>query len=377
MKRFSLIVRGVFGFVIFVLVLEFCARVDDALSYGAAFWPPYNREILEMRDSIGKRGRPGARYQKWQLNSLGYRGPELRSGTTRIACFGASETFGLYEAEGQEYPRQLERQLNARFGGNMFQVVNVAYVGETVATATLRVPEIVDQIHPAYAILYPSAAAYIWLPWVREGPAPAPATSALPDTTPPPVRFEWRIRERFRNLLKQALPAIVQTKLRQREINAAVGNYSVMDSVPQENVLRFRRDMSRLVATLRAAGVEPVLVTHATAFGKALSESDRDLLVAWRKFYPMLKEGGFLDMEKRMNDAIRDLARQEHVVLVDAASEIPPGRENFADFSHFTTPGAAIMASRLADGLQPMIDAQLRQDSSNLPQRPAAPSARN
>jgi lysophospholipase L1-like esterase len=375
MKRFSLIIRGMLGLVIFVFVLEFCARVDDALSYGAAFWPPYNRQALEMRDRIGKRGRPGARYQKWQLNSLGYRGPELRSGTTRIACFGASETFGLYEAAGQEYPRQLERQLNTRVGGNMFQVVNVAYVGETVATATLRVPEIVDQIHPAYAILYPSAAAYIWLPWVREGPAPA--TSVAPEIAPPLVRFEWRIRERFRNLLKQVLPAIVQTKLRQREINAAVAGYSVMHRVPEENVLRFRRDLSRLVASLRAAGVEPVLVTHATAFGKSISESDRDLLVAWRKFYPMLMEEGFLDMEQRMNDAMRELARQEHVVLVDAAREVPPGRENFADFSHFTTPGAAIMASRLADGLQPMIDSQLRQGSSNLPQRPAASSARN
>ncbi len=375
MKRLSLIVRGVLGLVIFALVLEFCARVDDALSYGAAFWPPYNREILETRDSIGKRGRPGARFQKWKLNSLGFRGPELRSGSLRIACFGASETFGLYEAEGQEFPRQLERELNTRAGRNSFQVVNVAYVGETVATATLRVPEIVEQVHPSYAILYPSAAAYIWLPWVREGPALA--ASAATQAEPIPARFEWRIRERIRNLLKQALPSFIQTGLRQREIQAALAGYSVMDRVPEENVLRFRKDVSQLVVVLRAAGVEPVLVTHATAFGKTLSESDRDLLIAWRKFYPMLKEEGFLDMEQRMNDAIRDLAGQEHVLLVDAASEIPPGRGHFADFSHFTTPGAAVMASRLADGLQSVIDSQVRRGSADPPPRPAASSDRN
>jgi lysophospholipase L1-like esterase len=375
MKHFSMIVRSVLGIVIFVLVLEFCARVDDALSYGAAFWPPYSRANLEMRDSIGPRGRPGARFQKWRLNSLGYRSPELRTGTTRIVCFGASETFGLYEAEGQEYPRQLERQLNTRVGRDIFQVVNVAFAGETVATSVLRVPEVVEHIHPSYAILYPAPAEYIWLPWVREGVAPA--VSAPPEAATTSARFEWRVQERIRNLLKQALPTSVQTRLRQREIEAAQAQYPVMERVPEENVLRFRRDVSRLVEALRSAGVEPVLVTHATAFGKTLSQGDRDFLVAWRKFYPMLKEEGFLDMEQRMNDAIRDLAKQERILFVDAASEIPPGRQNFADFSHFTTPGASVMASYLADGLQPVIDSRLRHGNSSLPQRPAASLDRN
>jgi hypothetical protein len=78
-----------------------------------------------------------------------------------------------------------------------------------------------------------------------------------------------------------------------------------------------------------------------------------------------------------MNDAIRDLAKQERILFVDAASEIPPGRQNFADFSHFTTPGASVMASYLADGLQPVIDSRLRHGNSSLPQRPAASLDRN
>lgn len=363
MKRILLLVRGILALAIFAIVLEVCARADDALSFGATFWAPYNRELLETRDRIGKRGRPNARFQKWKLNSLGYRGPELVSGTTRIACFGASETFGLYEAEDKEFPRQLERELHTRTGTEALQVVNVAYVGETTATAILRVPEIVEQIHPAYAVLYPSVAAYIWLPWVREGLAPEVAAPS--EAVSSPARFEWRIQERIRNLLKQALPAAIQTKLREREIRIAAVNFPVMNRVPEENVLRFRRDLSRLVDALRSAGVEPVLVTHATVFGKALTDEDRDLLVSWRKFSPMLREEGFPDMEQRMNDAIRDLAKEKQTVLIDAASQIPPGRENFADFSHFTTRGAAVMASRIADGLKPLIDAQSKKAAAD------------
>ncbi len=366
MRRWYLFGRCVTGLMIFFVVLELSARVDDALTYGASFWRTYSRDVLITRDAIGRRGRPGARYQKWRLNSLGYRGPELQPSTIRLVCFGASETFGLYEAEGQEYPRQLERELNSRAGKDVFQVVNVAVVGETIATATLRVPEVVDQIHPSYAIIYPSVATYIWLPWVGEAPvSESPRKANLPQTR---QKFQLRITERIHNLLKQALPSVIQTKLRQLEIekDIAQNHYPVMERVPEENVLRFRKDLLRLVGSLRARDVEPLLVTHATLFGKQLSESDRDMLVAWRKSGPMLREEGFLDMERRMNAAIRKVASEEHVVLIDAAEKIPPGREYFGDFVHFTSTGARIMACCLADGLQPLIEARSRLRTSVL-----------
>jgi lysophospholipase L1-like esterase len=73
----------------------------------------------------------------------------------------------------------------------------------------------------------------------------------------------------------------------------------------------------------------------------------------------MLEEDGFLDMERRMNAAIREVAAQEHVPLIDVARDMPRGRTYFADYSHFTSAGAAIMAAHLADGLRPLIDARL------------------
>jgi lysophospholipase L1-like esterase len=359
MRHSVRLVRWGLSLASFVVVLELCARADDALSYGAPFWGPYSSEILLMRDRIGSRGRPGARFQKWQLNSLGYRSPELRDGTIRIACIGASETFGLYEAEGWDYPRLLEQELNARAGHDVFQVQNVAVVGQTLAAAALRVPEIVEQVHPAVSIIYPAGATYTWLPWVREEPASGATT---PDPGAARAPFEFRVTERLGNVLKRALPSVVQTKVRQLAIEQAVAmnHYPVMGRVPEENVRRFRADLLKLVIALRVRDVEPVLVTHATIFGNPLSGRDRELLVAWRRFYPMLEEDGFLDMEQRMNAAIREVASQEHILLIDAASEIPRGPRYFADFSHFTSAGAAVMAARLADGLRPLIDARSR-----------------
>jgi lysophospholipase L1-like esterase len=303
-----------------------------------------------MVDKIGKWGKPGARYEKWQLNSLGYRGPELRPGTTRIVCFGASETFGLYEAPNEEYPRQLERDLNERAGRPAFQVVNAAFPGETLPTAILRVPEVVLQFHPSYALIYPTPANYIEITPQLANPTPLPRTVSITDQV-----FELRIANRVRNLLKKVLPMAVQLKLMQLQIQRDSAHISIMETLPEENVERFRGDLNALIDALREYHVEPVLVTHATVFDSTFSSKDRDLLVWWRTFYPVLKEDGFIDMEKRMNQVIREIAVRENLILIDAANEIPPGREYFADFVHFTTTGAEVMAADLTAGLDPVL----------------------
>jgi len=98
-----------------------------------------------------------------------------------------------------------------------------------------------------------------------------------------------------------------------------------------------------------------VLVTHVDAFGETLSESDRALLTSWRKFYPMLNEDGFLDMERRANDAVRSLGAEAGVAVIDLEKAVPAVPENFTDFAHFSEAGASIVAKALADGLVPIL----------------------
>ena len=350
MKPPIAVLRGLLCALIFLLVLELSARIDDVLSYDAPFWGPYNEEILFRSDRLGKWGKPDARYEKWQLNSLGYRGPELRPGTIRIVCFGASETFGLYEAPGEEYPRQLERDLNQLAGKPEFQVVNAAFPGETLRTAILRVPEVASQIHPSYALIYPSLANYIDLATPQNHSLRSRGSLSLWDRL-----SELRIAERVHNLMKLALPDVIQTELRALQIKRDTAHIRVIKILPPKNVDRFHEDLMALVDALRAHGVEPVLVTHATAFGSTLTSQDRDLLVEWRKFYPMLEEGGFVDMERRLNQVVRETAACENLELIDAAREIPPGPDDFADMVHFTTKGARVMAGDLVAGLNPVL----------------------
>jgi len=357
--------RVALSLLIFVATLELLARLDDHFTYGAPMIGRYDNEIMYMRDDLGRRGKPHARFRKWTLNEVGFRGPALVSNRTSIVCFGASETFGLYESEGNEYPRELERELNKRAGQNRFQVVNAAYPGQSAATATLRIPEIASVIHPRVAVIYATPADYIWLPYL------AYSRGAQADSED--TGFELRIKERVRTLLKSMLPEVVQTRLREREIEAEAEQFPVMQKLPEENIRRYRDDVAQLVAAARKYGAVPVIVTHANAVGSDPSKVDRALLVSWRKFYPMLAEQGFVDMELRMNQALRDLGAAEHVTVIDAARVIPPDPRYFADFVHFTDAGAALMAKTVASGLEPVLRA-LPDSSSVTPNTPSSRS---
>src|SRR5262245_16320664 len=106
------IARWTLAGVLFLLAAEAASRLDDWLAYGTPVLANPDRGMdLTVQDEHGLHGRPLGRFKKWALNEAGFRGPEITEtpapGVTRIALLGASETFGLYESPGKEYPSQL------------------------------------------------------------------------------------------------------------------------------------------------------------------------------------------------------------------------------------------------------------------------------
>jgi hypothetical protein len=326
--------------------------VDDWVSHDAPLLGTYSISQIYASDELGTRGRPGARYLKWKLNNLGYRGPDLRPGGLRIMCIGSSETFGLYEEENGEYPRRLEIELNRRFGHDAVQVVNVAYPGMSISATVRRLPEILRTVQPRIATVYPSVATYVDLPALRP-----PRRNTVPSQPKP--NFELRMQTRLETLAKQWIPESVQTRVRAWQTERASRSIVVHDRVPEKNVMRFKSDLTSLVEALQAEGIQTVLMTHATRFGDRIRPEERDMLVAWRKFYPMLKEEGFLDMEQRMNNVIRQVAAEHNLLLIDTAGKMPSGPEYFAEFVHFTDRGAQRMADIIAGALLPVIETKL------------------
>jgi hypothetical protein len=331
-----------------IVTLELCARTEDKVRYGAPFFGNYSADSLYTYDALGKYGHPNASFQKWHLNEAGYRGPALRDGTYRIACLGSSETFGLYESPGNEWPRQLESILNHSRGSQAYEVIDVAFPGMSLATDIKRLPQIISTLHPKMAVIYPSYTPYI------EIDHPFSTQSNIPAATVPPAtsHFEWRIAGRFDTLMKSSLPEGLQHKLRSLQIQHDIRGKTVMERLPEQNVQAFQSDLDSLTTQLLSSGVQVVLVTHANRFGPILNPADRPILTDWRKFFPTLQEDGLLDMERRMSGAVRQVGQTHNVPVVDAAALIAPGRGDFAEFVHFTDAGANALATIVAAQIQ-------------------------
>jgi lysophospholipase L1-like esterase len=318
--------------------LEVCARLEDTLTQGAPLLGPYHQNILYDKPGADFHGIPGARYLKWRLNSLGYRGPEPRAGARRVAAVGASETFGLYESPGGEWPRQLDERV-AALGAT---VINTAYPGSNLKTHLHQAPRMVELAKPDLIVLYTSVAAYIHRDYygvLKAGAAPS---------------REIRIVSKSKDLFRRTIPGEWMLPLRRRQIEAAMRGREneITGRIPPENVELFEQDLRRLLDFYASRNLAVVLVTHANRFGAAVAPEEQQMLTAWRQAYPMLREEGFLDMERQLNDRMRKVAAERGMPLVDAAARMPAGPRYFADFVHFTDEGAAALAGLVAEAIR-------------------------
>lgn len=327
-----------------LLTLEVAARVDDWLSYGAPLLGDYNIDQLFRVTPAGLRGVPYGRYAKWQLNSAGYRGPEVRGddGQIRVVTFGASETFGIYEDPGQEFPRVLERDLNSGGGAAGFEVVNVALPGMRVGSGVAYLREIGAALHPRVVIIYPTPTHYIGV--VRPYCGREAQAVSVPPRQPP----ELRIVEKTRDRLKEIVPRAVLTWLRAAGIAWSTRGRAVLDRAGPESLAAFRADLVCAIRTAREIGAVPIVATHANRFAATPRPDDEYWLTGWRLQYPQLRQSGLLALETSANAVIRSVAAEEDVPLADAAVVLGGDPANFADHAHFTDLGSKRMAALLA-----------------------------
>lgn len=64
-------------------------------------------------------------------------------------------------------------------------------------------------------------------------------------------------------------------------------------------------------------------------------------------------------MEKRMRWSMFRVSANYSVPVIDAAARLERGGTNFADFVHFTDPGAKVFASLVANDLRQLLGAEL------------------
>jgi lysophospholipase L1-like esterase len=373
-KKTTYIVKGVLSSLlflgIFLAVLEVCARIDDLFRYGAALWSPYSADQLTALDEAGiKYNVPGARFEKWQNNARGFRGVDVplekpHPDTVRVVCLGSSETYGLFESPGEEWPAQLQRLLPLP----SWQIINAGVVGIDLRGYRAYLVKHVLPLNPDVVIIVTHPNRYA-TKYVRDHEFKASA-QALPRSPgkrsgcDPPFDLSKQIRflPRFKQSLKagmhKSFPAILQ-KYQERDMGRQVREIEqtrlkgrkALDFMPERCQEDFRRDLQDVVALLKDKGIRVMLTSYPSLLDRSTLDSYREIFMDARRFSVEYSLAGLIDTRERLNAASAALAVSEGAMYADLCARVPHDSKYFGDGAHYTDQGARVVAETVADTL--------------------------
>jgi hypothetical protein len=128
------------------------------------------------------------------------------------------------------------------------------------------------------------------------------------------------------------------------------------NTAPEDRLAAFDNDVRRTVGTIDSIGAVSVLMTHANRF-VGLPLSDSPMLTAWEKFYPRATGRTIVAFDSLADLRTAAVAADSGTVLVDLARVLTRDPDAFADFSHFTDRGAALIAKAATDAIWAAIPA--------------------
>jgi lysophospholipase L1-like esterase len=350
-RRMAVLLRVAVHLLVAALVLELAARVDDRLTYGAPLWKAYGPEILRRVDPGGfPQNVPGVRFEKWRINGLGFRGGEIQRdkapGTLRIACLGQSESFGLYESEGGEWPARLGALLAPRG----VEVVNASVVGLGRRGRRPYLEGHVLPLRPDVLVLYVNVLAELG--------SSRPSDAGASPSEPPPSWARSRFLAKLRIGIRGVVPASMRARLREWRIDRALRSRrqaepggGLADVLPAVKVVAFEEHLRELIRAARSSGATPVLVTYPVLVDEPNREAFHLQIADEQTWHPGWSELGLLDGQRKLNEAVLRVGREREAPVVDLAAAVPRTLEYFADDVHYTDRGAALIAERLRAAL--------------------------
>jgi hypothetical protein len=274
----------------------------------------------------------------------------------RLVTVGASETFGMAEAEGREYPRQLEDSLNGAAeranATRRFEVLNASLPGMSIPSIMLSLRSHIRSLSPDIVVVYPSPSFYV----DRDPPHP-PTGVEHGGALSTRRAFVPRVFPRIVDAAKSLLPSAALDQLREREIRKSIEQYPPgwrFTSIPSDRLALFSEHLRETVGTIRSIGAEPILMTHGNAF---MAGTRNDALArSWERFYPRATASTLIAFDSVARSVTLQVARDSGVVAVDVADDLArAGSGVYSDFAHFTELGAARVAADLRDSVQALV----------------------
>jgi lysophospholipase L1-like esterase len=280
-----------------------------------------------------------------EVNAEGYRGPALDPAGRRfrILALGDSCTFGTPLSERYPYARVMERELRAL--GHDVEVVNGGVEGYAPDDVLARIDEFAA-LRPQLVTLYVGWNALYRERFIEDARG---ARRYLHS-----ARLLSRVLEAARARLSDRRQAAVEAYERPRRAEREARELRLLE----EYVPSFFPAVIRIVEAMQAAGSRVVILTLPGLYGTNESPSARALEIG---HLPPFTDNPFVlaRMAERYNEALRALARERGIDLVDldrwARDTLLPAEDHFIDSVHLDERGQERLGVYLAEALAPLV----------------------
>ncbi len=290
------------------------------------------------------------------FNSGGYRSPERPlerpRASIRMLCAGGSTTFDIAAVEdAATWPWQLEERLNQAAGVvpgvevRNAEVWNAGFPGWTSLENLISLIQRDLRLEPDLLILFQGindlqpAAHQPFDPGYELGHADV-ARRAL-GLELPPIHWSDRslVLERLRDWIEGPDDPWARLK-------APVNSANRVQSLPDEAVQAFRRNIRSIISVAHGHGIRVLLVTQPLRLRAQSRAADLEYLAGW--LGGLAPEAAPLELE-RLNDVLRAVAQDPTIGLWDAAAEVDWQDRHFADPMHFSAAGSELFAMGMAE----------------------------
>jgi len=331
--------------VLFFLSLEATARIIDFIKnkpYVADFPDviydshPYIPIILKPNTSFKPRN--------ITINSLGYRGKDFKliktPGTFRIVCIGGSTVFGIGSSSDKTtFPQFIENILNSKMPGKKFEVINAGVPGYTTAESLIDLELRLLDLSPDLIFIYHGYNDFKPNRFPNFKSDYSHWRYREPIYIGRPFLDNFRFYTKLTNLILKYVP---------KKQDSSFPDLKRFDSASVEGVKAFERNLRSTIYITKSRNIKVMLSTFVIPLNDANLKKDPEMFKALLYFTPTLTYKGVLDARTKYNNAVKELAEEENITLIDFDKIMPQSLEYFDDYVHFNDKGAMFIGENIA-----------------------------